>query len=130
MNTEWEGKRITDAIISENGWYYGETITPTEEDDLSLDDYTNMSYISEDVLITEELTNIIIKVLNTLPNREKKVIKMRKGLDGYNEMTLQQIGNIFGLTRERIRQIEAKGMRRLRHPLRANKIKEYMGYWL
>ena len=66
------------------------------------------------------------KVLSTLPPREQEVLKMRFGLeDGYS-LTLEEVGLYFDVTRERIRQIEAKALRRLRHPRRANELKDYM----
>ena len=66
------------------------------------------------------------QVLNTLPPREQEVLKMRFGLeDGYS-LTLEEVGLYFDVTRERIRQIEAKALRRLRHPRRANWLKDYM----
>jgi RNA polymerase primary sigma factor len=65
-------------------------------------------------------------VLNTLPPREQEVLKMRFGLeDGYS-LTLEEVGLYFDVTRERIRQIEAKALRRLRHPRRANGLKDYI----
>jgi RNA polymerase, sigma 70 subunit, RpoD len=65
-------------------------------------------------------------VLNTLPAREQKVLKMRFGLeDGYVH-TLEEVGYVFQVTRERIRQIEAKALRRLRHPSRSKKLKDYL----
>lgn len=65
-------------------------------------------------------------VLNTLPSREQEVLKMRFGLeDGYS-LTLEEVGLYFDVTRERIRQIEAKALRRLRHPRRANGLRDYI----
>ena len=65
-------------------------------------------------------------VLNTLPPREQEVLKMRFGLeDGYS-LTLEEVGLYFDVTRERIRQIEAKALRRLRHPRRANGLRDFM----
>ena len=65
-------------------------------------------------------------VLNTLPPREQEVLKMRFGLeDGYS-LTLEEVGLYFDVTRERIRQIEAKALRRLRHPRRANGLRDYI----
>ncbi len=65
-------------------------------------------------------------ILNTLPQREQKVLRMRFGLeDGYIH-TLEEVGYVFHVTRERIRQIEAKALRRLRHPSRSKKLKDYL----
>ncbi len=73
-------------------------------------------------LLKEQLRN----VLGTLPPREQEVLKMRFGLeDGYS-LTLEEVGLYFDVTRERIRQIEAKALRRLRHPRRANGLRDYM----
>jgi RNA polymerase primary sigma factor len=65
-------------------------------------------------------------VLKTLPPREQEVLKMRFGLeDGYS-LTLEEVGLYFNVTRERIRQIEAKALRRLRHPTRSRRLKDYL----
>lgn len=65
-------------------------------------------------------------VLGTLSEREAKVLKMRFGLDGYKPMTLEDVGREFGVTRERVRQIEAKALRKLKHPSRRMKLKDYL----
>ena len=70
----------------------------------------------------------ISAVLSTLPAREQKVIRMRFGLDDGYAHTLEEVGYVFKVTRERIRQIEAKALRRLRHPTRARKLKDYLDY--
>lgn len=75
-------------------------------------------------LLHEQINN----VLNTLPAREQKVIRMRFGLDDGYSHTLEEVGYVFKVTRERIRQIEAKALRRLRHPTRARKLKDYLDY--
>ena len=65
-------------------------------------------------------------MLSTLPAREQEVLKMRFGLeDGYS-LTLEEVGLYFEVTRERIRQIEAKALRRLRHPKRSRKLKDFI----
>ncbi|HPX90581.1 MAG TPA: RNA polymerase sigma factor RpoD [Spirochaetota bacterium] len=74
------------------------------------------------------LNEQIMAVLNTLPAREQKVIRMRFGLDDGYAHTLEEVGYVFKVTRERIRQIEAKALRRLRHPTRARKLKDYLDY--
>jgi len=68
----------------------------------------------------------IEEVLSTLSDREAKVLKMRFGLDGYQPMTLEEVGKEFGVTRERIRQIEAKALRKLKHPSRRKKLQDYL----
>lgn len=65
-------------------------------------------------------------VLNTLPPREEKVLRLRFGLDDGNQRTLEEVGREFKVTRERIRQIEAKALRKLRHPSRSKKLKDYL----
>lgn len=72
------------------------------------------------------LTDAINRVINTLQPREKKIIEMRYGLNGNYEMSFTEIGEIFGLTKTRISQIEAKAMRRLRHPSRARQLSEFI----
>jgi RNA polymerase primary sigma factor len=67
-------------------------------------------------------------VLGTLPEREQEVLKMRFGLDDGYSLTLEEVGLYFNVTRERIRQIEAKALRRLRHPKRSRKLKDYLDH--
>ena len=66
------------------------------------------------------------EVLNTLTPREEKVLRLRFGLDDGNQRTLEEVGREFKVTRERIRQIEAKALRKLRHPSRSKKLKDYL----
>src|SRR5665648_38806 len=65
-------------------------------------------------------------VLDTLPPREARILRLRFGLDNGHTYTLEEVGQKFGLTRERIRQIESKALRRLRHPRRSRQLKEYV----
>ncbi len=79
----------------------------------------------------EEASNLLLKehileVLDTLTPREKKVLQMRFGIDNGKPRTLEEVGKEFDVTRERIRQIEAKALRKLRHPSRSKKLKDYL----
>ncbi len=100
-----------------------------EEEDSHLGDFipdeTNMS--PEDFAINELLKDEISDVLLTLTEREEKVIRLRFGLEDGRPRTLEEVGQLFGVTRERIRQIEAKALRKLRHPSRSRKLKDYLG---
>jgi len=74
----------------------------------------------------EMLKDKIEQVLNTLTYREREIIKLRYGLgDGYT-YTLEEVGRIFKVTRERVRQIEAKAVRKLQHPIRARKLEGFL----
>ena len=68
----------------------------------------------------------LIDVLDTLTDREKKVLRLRFGLDDGRQRTLEEVGREFNVTRERIRQIEAKALRKLRHPSRSKKLKDFL----
>ncbi|MBN2325282.1 MAG: RNA polymerase sigma factor RpoD [Spirochaetes bacterium] len=72
------------------------------------------------------LQELITEVLNTLPVKEQKVLRMRFGLDDGYSHTLEEVGYVFNVTRERIRQIEAKALRRLMHPTRSKKLRDYL----
>ena len=74
------------------------------------------------LLLREQL----VDVLETLTPREAKVLRLRFGLDDGRARTLEEVGLVFGVTRERIRQIEAKALRKLRHPTRSRKLKDYL----
>lgn len=80
----------------------------------------------EEIALGDQLKQDLREVLSTLTDREQKVLDLRFGLTNGHEMTLEEVGEIYGVTRERIRQIEAKALRKLRHPLRLNRIKDYL----
>jgi len=100
-----------------------------EEDDSHLGDFIKdeRNVSPEEYATNELLKDEIRDVLLTLTEREEKVIKLRFGLDDGKSRTLEEVGQMFGVTRERIRQIEAKALRKLRHPSRSKKLKDYMG---
>ena len=77
-------------------------------------------------LVKEANSQIVRAVLDTLPTRESEIMKMRFGIDHEKAMTLEEVGKVYGITKERIRQIENKAIRKLRHPARARMLKEAM----
>ena len=100
-----------------------------EEDDSHLGDFIKdeRNVSPEEFATNEMLKDEISEVLSTLTEREEKVIRLRFGLEDGKSRTLEEVGQMFGVTRERIRQIEAKALRKLRHPSRSRKLKDYMG---
>lgn len=103
--------------------------TPVGEDgDSTLGDFipdeNQMSPV--DAASKQLLKDHLEEVLGTLTEREAKVLKLRFGLEGSKQMTLEEVGNVFGVTRERIRQIEAKALRKLKHPSRRKKLQDYL----
>ena len=103
--------------------------TPIGEDDDSLlgDFIADEGQISPYEATTKQLMlENVEEVLSTLTDREAKVLKMRFGLHGAKALTLEEVGREFGVTRERIRQIESKALRKLRHPSRRKKLQDYL----
>ena len=100
-----------------------------EEEDSHLGDFVQdkNTLSPEEYAINEVLKDEIAEVLLTLTEREEKVIRLRFGLEDGKSRTLEEVGQMFGVTRERIRQIEAKALRKLRHPSRSKKLRDYMG---
>ncbi len=101
---------VGDEEDSELGMFVEDDITPTPIQTA----YRNMLHEKVD------------EVLNTLSPREARILRLRFGLDNGRTYTLEEVGQKFGLTRERIRQIEGKALRRLRHPRRSRQLKEYL----
>ena len=103
-----------------------------EEEDSHLGDFIEDKVLPSppDTVIHINLREQIEEALKSLTEREAKVLKMRFGLGDGNEHTLEEVGQQFKVTRERIRQIEAKALRKLKHPSRSKKLKSFTnGYW-
>lgn len=99
-----------------------------EEEDSHLGDFIQDDNVPvpADAAAFTLLKEQLVEVLNTLTDREQKVLRLRFGLDDGRARTLEEVGKEFNVTRERIRQIEAKALRKLRHPSRSRKLKDYL----
>ena len=99
-----------------------------EEDDSHLGDFIRDDHIPipDEAATFSILREQLVEVLSTLTDREQKVLRLRFGLDDGHARTLEEVGKEFNVTRERIRQIEAKALRKLRHPSRSRKLKDYL----
>ena len=99
-----------------------------EEEDSHLGDFIQDDHLpvpaeaAAYTLLQEQLA----EVLDTLTEREQQVLRLRFGLNDGRARTLEEVGTVFHVTRERIRQIEAKALRKLRHPSRSRKLKDYL----
>ena len=99
-----------------------------EEDDSHLGDFIEDqdALAPSDAAAYELLKEQLEDVLDTLTEREENVLRLRFGLDDGRTRTLEEVGKVFGVTRERIRQIEAKALRKLRHPSRSKRLKDFL----
>lgn len=98
-----------------------------DEEDSHLGDFIADQGLQPDEQATRELLKIHLdEVLDSLSPREKRVLQLRFGLEDGKQRTLEEVGREFGVTRERIRQIEAKAVRKLKHPTRAKKLRDYL----
>jgi RNA polymerase primary sigma factor len=99
-----------------------------EEEDSHLGDFLQDDNvpIPADAATYTMLKEQILEVLTTLTERERRVLNLRFGLEDGRPRTLEEVGKEFDVTRERIRQIEAKALRKLRHPSRSKKLKDYL----
>ncbi len=99
-----------------------------EEEDSHLGDFIqdNDSPAPAEVASYTLLREQLCEVLHTLTPREEHVLKLRFGLEDGRTRTLEEVGKVFNITRERIRQIEAKALRKLRHPSRSKRLKDYL----
>jgi len=99
-----------------------------DEDDSHLADFIEDQHavMPADVATANSLSEQIMSALDELSDREKEVVRLRFGLDGDQPQTLEEVGRQFGVTRERIRQIESKTLAKLRHPQRRQKLEDYL----
>ena len=97
-----------------------------EEEDSHLGDFIQDDNVPVPAAAFTLLKEQLVEVLGTLTEREQKVLRLRFGLDDGRARTLEEVGKEFNVTRERIRQIEAKALRKLRHPSRSRKLKDYL----
>lgn len=138
LNREPKIKEIADAIgISEKQAKEIQSyiVEPTsldiqvgDDDDTTIGSFVEDTHFvnPESAYIKESNGDVVNAVLDTLSDREANILRLRFGIGGKKAMTLEEVGKEYGLTRERIRQIEAKALRKLRHPSRANILKECM----
>ncbi|HCU24456.1 MAG TPA: RNA polymerase sigma factor RpoD, partial [Deltaproteobacteria bacterium] len=101
-----------------------------EEEDSHLGDFIeDKSVINpSEAVVNMNLSETTTRVLSTLTPREEKVLRMRFGIGEKSDHTLEEVGRDFSVTRERIRQIEAKALRKLRHPSRAKKLRSFVDW--
>lgn len=138
LNREPKIKEIADAMgISEKlaKEIQSYIVEPTsldiqvgDDDDTTIGSFVEDTHFvnPESAYIKESNGDVVNAVLDTLSDREANILRLRFGIGGKKAMTLEEVGKEYGLTRERIRQIEAKALRKLRHPSRANILKECM----
>jgi RNA polymerase primary sigma factor len=100
-----------------------------EEDDSNLADFIQdtQAEAPAEVAARHMMGTAVGEALDDLNDREKQVVRLRFGLDDGQPRTLEEVGKEFGVTRERIRQIEAKTLAKLRHPHRSQKLRDYLG---
>ena len=99
-----------------------------DDDDSHLGDFIEdtLTLAPSDAALHSSMHNVVKEVLDSLTPREAKVLRMRFGIEMSTDQTLEEVGKQFDVTRERIRQIEAKALRKLRHPSRADKLKSFL----
>lgn len=100
--------------------------TNPENDDFNFENLISDNNILEDMVIDNSLKEALLQAMDTLDERERKIIILRYGLVDDKRMTLEEVGKIVKLTKERVRQIESKALRNLRHPSRSKFLKDYI----
>lgn len=103
-------------------------VRPNDSESSSVGEFIEDSMYTrpEDEVINKSMKEDISKVLATLTDKEAEVLRYRFGLEGYKSMSLKEVGDVFNLTKERIRQIEKKAIKRLQHPTRAKRLASYI----
>jgi len=103
-------------------------VRPNDSESSSVGDFIEDTMYTrpEDATINQSMKEDIAKVLATLTDKEAEVLRYRFGLEGYKSMSLKEVGDVFNLTKERIRQIEKKAIKRLQHPTRAKRLSSYI----
>ena len=124
---------LSDSYVKEMLHISGDMISLDQELDSSDSSATMIDFIEdkinprpEDECLNNSLKDELEKAMSSLKPVERRVLKMRYGLDGEKEMSLQEIGDRFNLTKERIRQIEKKAIVRMQHPVRKNRLEVYV----
>jgi RNA polymerase primary sigma factor len=100
-----------------------------ENDDTSVGDLIEdtAAILPHEAALRTSIRDVVSEALGTLTPREAKILRLRFGIESGRDHTLEELGEQFDLTRERIRQIEAKALRKLRHPARSERLKSFMG---
>jgi RNA polymerase primary sigma factor len=103
-------------------------VRPNDSESSSVGDFIEDTMYTrpEDAAINQSMKEDIAKVLATLTDKEAEVLRYRFGLEGYKSMSLKEVGDVLNLTKERIRQIEKKAIKRLQHPTRAKRLSSYI----
>lgn len=122
---EMDSETAIKCLILIEAPYSVEELTEKESDNSIFNDNGYYEYFIAEYITEKELKTVIQGLLSDLKERERRVLTYRFGLNGEDPMTLEEVGAIFGLTRERIRQIESKAIKRLRHPSRSKLLKDY-----
>lgn len=103
-------------------------VRPNDSESSSVGDFIEDTMYTrpEDATINQAMKDDIAKVMETLTEKEAEVLRYRFGLEGHKSMSLKEVGDVFNLTKERIRQIEKKAIKRLQHPTRAKRLVSYI----
>jgi RNA polymerase primary sigma factor len=128
--------KLIESVCKKNNWSAGEakkyidylicckSLDEMAENDIDVSDEMECAYEMQEMSIASDYKKILLDLLNKIEPRLKDVLLMRYGFTGRGKLTLEEVGKVFGVTRERIRQIEEKALRRLRHPTKIIKLKD------